>query len=703
MATPSAAEASHARFTHLSIGGGTGTEGRAVGFLGASQDGSRIFFSSWEQLVYQDRDGGWNDVYEHSDAGLRLISTSQYEADGVASSASFGGMSEDGEHVFFSHVAPLAPEDTDTDRDVYERTGDTVRLVSTGQYDNPGAHFAWFEAVSADGVRAIFHTTERLIFADDDAEVDLYARAHGRTELVTYAPGGEQEPRSTAFKGASRDAQVVVFEAAVPPVGDLYESDLYVRTPEDTVALPGGSTNDFYDGPSYRGMSDDGARIFYETSAALVPEDTDTWRDVYEFSDGSPKLASHGPAGGNGRFFPVFKRASADGSRVFFETGEQLVPEDTDASLDVYERLDGETRLVSTGPGGGNGAHDATLREITPDGTIAYFETREQLTPDDQDGTYRDTYARSGGATSLVTTTGKPTYGDASMSWVSPDGQTVIFNLGSTYVRTGDTSHPIVPDMPFTSETLSFKSTSPDAARIVFQTDDRLAASDQDSAADLYELGPGDPTRYARPQGATPLRVPLVPAYKECTAPNTSHAQATSLGTGGCNPPAAESRHLTVGTADFNGKPTRSRGHLSLGVRPGDPATPEDEADVDVGFRLTDVRRSDDLSDYTGELQVRVKLRLTDRSNGPAQEYPGTAQDMDFGFTVPCSPTADDAGATCALTSRLRALRCCMPALEGRRTVMKVGDVRVYDGGPDGKVSTAADADVFAWQGLFIP
>ena len=700
---PAAAHASHARFTHLSPGGGVNADGRPVAFLGASADSSRIFFGSWEQLTYQDRDGSGNDVYERSAAGLRLISTSQYEPDGFSSSAQFGAVSDDGEHVFFSHTASLAPEDTDTDRDVYERVGDTVRLVSTGQHDNPGAHFAWFEAGSADGERAVFHTTERLIFEDDDDEVDLYARAHGRTELVTYAPGETQEPRSTSFKGASRDAQVVVFEAADPPVGSVYDAELYVRTRAGTVALPGGSTSDFYTGPRYRGMSDDGARIFYETSASLVPEDTDGWEDVYEFSDGSAKLLSHGPAGGNGRFFPVFKRASADGSRVFFETGEQLVPEDTDERLDVYERNGADIRLVSTGPSGGNGAHDATLRAVSPDGTTAYYETKERMTPDDGDSEYRDVYARSGEATTLVSDV--PSYADATFWWASPDGRVAVFAFGSSYfVREEGVAHPIVPNMPLTQERLVFRSASPDAGRVVFESDDRLMGSDQDNVTDLYELGPGDPTRYARPQGASHLRVPIVPAFKECTAPNTSHGQGSSLATGGCNPPVAESRHLTVGTADFNERPTRSQGALSLAVVAGDPATPEDEADVEVGFRLTDVRRSDDLADYTGELQVRATLRLTDRSNGPSQEYPGTAQDLEFGFTVPCSATDDElVGGTCALSSRLKALRCCMPRLEGRRTVMRVDDIRVYDGGPDGRTATAADTDVFAWSGLFIP
>jgi hypothetical protein len=703
---PCPAQATHARFTHLSVGGGINNNGRAVAFLAATEDGAHVFFGSWENLTYDDRDNGANDIYEYANGTLRLISTSQYEPDGNSASASFGGISDDGERVFFSTSASLAPEDTDTDRDVYERTGDTAKLVSTGQFDSPGSHFADYEASSPDGNRVIFHTTERLIFEDDDAESDLYVRAFGRTELVTYADGEAQEHRSTAFVGASRDARTVVFDAAVPPVGGTWDSDMYVRGADGrTVALPGGSSSDFYTGPRFRGISTDGARVFYETYDALVPEDTDAWTDLYEFSDGFAKLLSQGPAGGNGRFAPMYKRASEDGSRVFFETAEQLVAQDTDTKTDVYERAGADTRLVSTGPNGGNGAEDATLKAVTPTGDVAYFETKEAITPEDQDSSYRDVYARSDGTTELVSGAAR-LYDDATLWWVSRDARTEVFSTGGRtyYIRTDGSAHPIVPAFGFANGPLLFKSATQQAERIVVESDDRLLASDEDNATDLYELGPGDPTRYPRPQGTAALRVPIVPAFRACTSPNTSHAQGTAWGTGGCNPPIAESRHVTVGTADFNGKPTRSQGVLTLGVVTGDAATAEDEADIDVGFRLTDVRNVDDLSDYTGQLQVSATIRLTDRSNGPAQEYAGTAQDLGLGFVVPCAATpGEEAGATCSINSRLRALRCCIPRLEGRRTVMKVDAIRVYDGGPDGIASTAADTDVFAWAGLFIP
>ena len=75
-----------------------------------------------------------------------------------------------------------------------------------------------------------------------------------------------------------------------------------------------------------------------------------------------PRCVSTGPAGGNGSIPACYRGSSADGTRVFFTTDEQLVTADTDSSGDVYERSGGTTTLVSTGPAGGNGAFDADLR-----------------------------------------------------------------------------------------------------------------------------------------------------------------------------------------------------------------------------------------------------------------------------------------------------------------------------------------------------
>jgi glucose/arabinose dehydrogenase len=205
---------------------------------------------------------------------------------------------------------------------------------------------------------------------------------------------------------------------------------------------------------------------------------------------------------------------------------------------------------------------------------------------------------------------------------------------------------------------------------------------------------------YAQPKGASPLRIPLVPAYRECTEPNRVHGPP--LEHGSCNPPGLASSSLTVGTPDANGRSASAVGFMRYTVRPGAPGTPTDDADVALDFRLSDVRNAGDLSDYAGELQVRASVRITDRRNGDSESQPGTVEDLQLPATVHCAATSEDTiGGACALTTTLDAI---WPGVvrEGARSIWQLGQIEVLDGGPDGDVDTA-DNQVFARQGLFVP
>ncbi len=225
------------------------------------------------------------------------------------------------------------------------------------------------------------------------------------------------------------------------------------------------------------------------------------------------------------------------------------------------------------------------------------------------------------------------------------------------------------------------------------------AVDDQGNVGPIAQIEAGPPG-YARPKSATPIYAPLVPAYKTCTSPNRRHASPLSYDS--CNPPQRESAELTLGTPDANGKPANSSGALRLVVRPGDPSTPADEADVAISFNVTDVRKSSDLSDYTGELRVAPLVRLTDRDSGSGPAGQATVQEFSFPMVPLCSPTADPAiGATCTLDSTFEAV---LPGsvTEGKRAIWELGQVEVSDGGPDGNAATAPNT-AFLRQGVFVP
>jgi hypothetical protein len=209
-----------------------------------------------------------------------------------------------------------------------------------------------------------------------------------------------------------------------------------------------------------------------------------------------------------------------------------------------------------------------------------------------------------------------------------------------------------------------------------------------------FELDAVPDRGYPRPNGASPLRVSLVPAYSECMAPNRIHGPPLAYDS--CNPPVPTSGELTVGTPDANGLAPASTGLARYNAIVGVPGG-ADDSDVHFNFSLTDVRVRATLADYTGELQAATTVRITDRVNGPAGE-PATVQDIDLPVTVPCAATGGTAG---AITTSFDAVTPgAVP--EGKRAIWALDQVTVNDGGADGPASTTPNGR-FAVQGILIP
>jgi hypothetical protein len=212
----------------------------------------------------------------------------------------------------------------------------------------------------------------------------------------------------------------------------------------------------------------------------------------------------------------------------------------------------------------------------------------------------------------------------------------------------------------------------------------------------LLQGAPG----YPRPKGATPFRVALVPAYNQCSNANRTHGGP--LDAPSCNPPVQSSSYLTVGTLDANGAASNSVSSLRLDAVLGDPATPADEADVKIRLSATDVRRSSNLSDYTGQLLASAALRITDHYNGSSLTDSATVSDLTYSFASPCQATADTGtGGDCELVTTADSL-VAGTVVESKRTIWQLGQVKLFDGGADGVASTQ-DNTLFETQGLFVP
>jgi predicted acyl esterase len=208
------------------------------------------------------------------------------------------------------------------------------------------------------------------------------------------------------------------------------------------------------------------------------------------------------------------------------------------------------------------------------------------------------------------------------------------------------------------------------------------------------------PPRYVRPRGAVHVQVALVPAFRQCVAPGRSHGAPLAFGS--CGPPVQASSNLTIGTPDANGRFANSIGSAYFGLMPDNPSTSVNETDVRISASISDVRRSGDLSAYTGELQDTASLRITDLANGSGGD-PATVVDTPLSATMTCAATAQaDQGATCSVLTTANAL-APGTVTAGARAIWEVGAVALYDGGADGVAATTADNQLFARQGLFVP
>ena len=126
-----------------------------------------------------------------------------------------------------------------------------------------------------------------------------------------------------------------------------------------------------------------------------------------------------------------------------------------------------------------------------------------------------------------------------------------------------------------------------------------------------------------------------------------------------------------------------------------------------VQLSITDVRRSSDLEDYTGEVTLHQprsagRTAITPSAPGGGND-PATMIDIPFPVVTSCSPTVDpDVGSTCSITTTLDAIIGPAAVKEGKRSIWEMGQVYVEDGGADGVAATHPNT-LFARQGVFVP
>ncbi len=269
------------------------------------------------------------------------------------------GMTEDGSKVFFTSAEQLTADDHDTSRDLYmwsEET-DSLTRISAGENGagdtdacNPTAGWTTNCSIKLpEGENApidnfispkngdiYFYSPERLVGVDAAAgERNLYRWHDGELTYVAAAnltriqttPDDSRMAFVTGDRVTSFDNKGFQEMYTYTPSTEIIRC---VSCPTEGKALTGsveGSLNGRY-------ITDDGRTFFY-TPDSLVPYDSNGLRDVYEFVDGRPQLITTGTAnldstttpGGQTRKAGLIG-VSADGVNAYFATFDSLVPED---------------------------------------------------------------------------------------------------------------------------------------------------------------------------------------------------------------------------------------------------------------------------------------------------------------------------------------------------------------------------------------
>jgi Tol biopolymer transport system component len=622
-------------------------------------------------------------------------------------------LSSDGRYLaFVSASTNLTPEGV---QGIFVRdtVGGLTVLASRadGVSGTPGNHGVTGHSISADGGYVAFDSTSsNLDPSDPDSREDVYVRdlGTGTTTLVSRANGvaGEKGNGDSLYPAISADGRYVAFVSIAnnlspddPDVNfDVYVRDLQLGTTmlaSRADGLTGAKQNGLRQDILQRvGISASGTRVAFLSDATNLTSDPGTGVDVYvrDIAAGTTTLASRANGVAGARAGGGNPSLSADGQHVSFLTVAPLTAADTNGTGDVYERdmAAATTTLVSRadGPAGAVSNNAADPRSISGDGRYVAFRSEStNLHPDDSSSD-SDIYVRDvvGGRTMLASRSSGPSGAKGNnysfAPWISADGRFVAFNSSATNLS---------PDDPDTTQDAYVR----DLQENITSLESRASAG------------------HARPKGATPFRASLVVANDVCTAPDRQHGP--SLAFPSCASPVQSSQSLTVGNPDADGAAANFTGFVRLGVLPG-TAGGADDADLAIDLHMSDVRcqvaatpcgpsNASGGSDYTGEVQLDLSLRITDKATlSPWAGYtqPATVADLPFPATAGCSATPDPAiGAECALVTSADAL---VPgsAPEGKRAIWEVAQVQVLDGGADGIVASSPNHP-FARQGVFVP
>jgi hypothetical protein len=363
----------------------------SASFVGASRDGSRVFFTTRAPLVEADRDQG-NDLYmakigcpsgegeacEPAETqNTKVTSLVQASHDSHAGEAAevqgVVGLAPDGSRVYFvargvlgegpgaQGKTPVAGADN---LYVYDTQAGRISFIAdlcsgsgasgvtedancptnltTGEGSPVGndsllwdrafvGYYSFAETAGTDGGFLVFPSYGQLVSGDTDNARDVY-RYDAHTSTLERVSIGEEgfEANGNCDDSGALGGEAEPCDAAIP-----------------TGFRWGGKVQEQY-ALNSRAISEDGSRIVFTTAASLSSNATNGVADVYEWrADGtgdcvSPEGCVALISGGSATQPVVEVSISPEGNDVFFVTSQGLLPQDADGAPDLYDaRVDG--------------------------------------------------------------------------------------------------------------------------------------------------------------------------------------------------------------------------------------------------------------------------------------------------------------------------------------------------------------------------
>ncbi|HTT93060.1 MAG TPA: hypothetical protein VMF55_00160 [Solirubrobacterales bacterium] len=286
-------------------------------YWGMSADGSKIFFTTGRSLTEDTPlDIGYNKLYEYNANTDELTNISPPSIAGPQLMGGVAAISRDGSYVYFFSSAQVRPGDNvEGESALYVWHNGAVKMIGVGgapDKTEPETRFGETRfRLSPDGRQLSFATDTRMTNYDN-------------TDLTATTESGDPRPDTEVYTYDFDTERLTC--VSCNPTGKRPEGPSGVPKPPGT-----GPTK-----PQQMGVSDSG-RIFFNSEDALVPQDVNGKRDVYEWEDGEVHLLTPGVGG-----VSTYGGASTDGHDVYIATREKLIPSDRDEITDVYDvRVDG--------------------------------------------------------------------------------------------------------------------------------------------------------------------------------------------------------------------------------------------------------------------------------------------------------------------------------------------------------------------------